>query len=181
MAISHRRLDTFISDSFGFAIFVILASRYVTIRQRQIWLKIKNNSKQFIIISKNNNKSFRLLLSSFYKLNQKLLFQNNDLQAYSNFWSPYLTIGLPSLVLIFSYELYFLINNNDIPLMEKYYFITIVVQLIFVLYLIIRECAQVVKCNGRCLVENRRFYLKFVQNDAPKQSIDLLKVNITNF
>lgn len=82
---------------------------------------------------------------------------NSDLQEYARFWSPYLTIALPNLVTTLTYETYFLTNDNNIPIMLKYFFSMAVFELILSLYLLIRECAQVVKFNGKCLSENRSF------------------------
>lgn len=117
-------------------------------------------------------------LSHFFYLNRQLLFINDTVKEYSRFWSPYLTIAFPSLVIILTYEIYFLSNDNGIPALLKYFFLLSVFNLALFLYLLIGECARVVKFNGKCLVENRKFYLKFVKCKTNlKVSTDLLKVH----
>lgn len=161
---------------FGFPIFVILSSRYVAIQQRQILTKIKT------IVG---NKKFQLQeLSHFFYFNRKLLSINDTIKEYSRFWSPYLTIALPSLIVILTYEIFFLANDNGIPTFLKYFFFLSVFNLTLFLYLLIKECARVVKFNGKCLVENRKFFLKYIKcKTNSKRAIDLLKVpyNITSY
>lgn len=155
----------------GFPVFVILTSRYVEIQQRQVLLKIKT------IVTKKN--FYYREIQLFFYLNRQLLSINDSLKEYSRFWSSYLTIALPGLVITLTYQLYFLTYNNNIPILLKYFFALSVSQLVLSLYLLIRECAQVVKINGRCLIENRKFYLKLVQSrNNLKASTNLLKVHI---
>lgn len=129
-----------------------------------------------IVLSK---KFYKSELSQVVQLNRQLLLINDAVKEYSRFWSPYLTIAMPSLVIIFTYQLYFLTYDNDIPLLLKYFFVLTVSQLVLSLYLLIRECAQVVKLNGICLIENRKFYLKYIQCQKNLYASNLLKVMTT--
>ncbi len=65
--------------------------------------------------------------------------------------------------------------------MLKYSFFLAVYNLILSLHLIISECARVVKLNVKCLIENRKFFLKLMQlENGMKTLTNLLKVTIVN-
>lgn len=142
----------------------------MAIQQQQVLIDIKRIVKYKKIF-------YYKAIKRFFQLNYQLLCINNDLKEYARFWSLYLTISLPNIVITLTYEMYFLTNGNNIPLFQKYFFLLAAFQLMLSLYLLILECAQVVKINGKCLVENRKFYLKIPQlKKSYIKPSDLLKV-----
>lgn len=168
--------------AFGISIFHTLTCHYVTIRQKHVFFNLKRITKQ---ISKRKRRNFNCLVAKFYNYNGQLLSVNAALQEYNSFWTLFLSIAFPLAVLIFTYQLYGLLTaNNRVPSSKKYFYALVVAEITAVLYLNIAKCAQVVKCNERCLEVNRRFYLKLVQRftnskESTKMTQNLLKVILT--
>ena len=147
----------------GIAVFVIISTRYIEIRQqfviadqRSINQYLKHIQARKVV----KIKPFSLWLK-YMRLNKRTVHICDDIRAYSRYWSPYLSLIFPTHIFMSSYTLYAIFLNQTVPMIHKYFFFMVGCFIFLFLYLLTNRCALVLKNNGKIQAENRRFYLAF--------------------
>ena len=108
------------------------------------------------IIGKLSSKT-RYCYSKFVSSKTATIRINQTISMYSTFWSAYLSVFFPNLIFIQAYL--YLISLNIPTQYIRYIAVFVAFILAIFLYLLIRQCAEVVKLNLKISKQNRAFYL----------------------
>lgn len=139
--------------------FTIMASRYIQIRQRHSLEKFSQiNAK---LNKQHVNNHANLVWLEYMKINREVLSICKQIRAYSAYWSFFLTLMFPYYIILQCYVINIVALVPEVPLFERSLFMLVLVQVTIFFFLLIKECAQVVKLNEKILVENRRFFLRY--------------------
>mgnify|MGYP007002791838 CR=1 FL=1 len=138
----------FLFDSACFYIgaFPILASECTQIRQ------VSLSKKYSALIEKLTNKSkesYQVYYSEFVSLSSKLHEICLSIEAYAQYWNPFLCVLFPyfiSMQCYLAYAAFFLKTKN---FFERSLLLHGMIESVMVLFIIINRCAQVVRLNGR--------------------------------
>lgn len=165
---------------FGIIFFVLQTSKFANIRQKTILEKLNCLTLQ---ISKGKplpTKNSMCFFQSLLKLNQQAVELCADIEAFSRYWTPYLTLFFVACISVQSYLAYIFLFVPNLPFLERYIFLLGVLQLNLLLFFFIHYCAKVVKLNRQIEIVNGKFYLSFLQSDGLERSKSIqliLKVN----
>ena len=143
--------------------FLILSSRYLQLRQQTLldrlrqlnhWLQNQNNRQQKVASKSQFTKDWQ----SYFRLNREWLAICRSIQTLAHFWSPLLTLIFPYYVFILCYCIYmsFFVEAEIAVLCL---FALILFDMTSLFFVLIRECANVVRYNTAFMLENRRFYI----------------------
>lgn len=163
-AIFYYGLCTF----FGFIFFVLETSKFANIRQRAIVERLKCLNSQLASLKRWTFSSSPSFISSpyyywaaFILLNRATVELAGEIEQFSCYWSPTITVLFLAYTTAQSYLAYIVFFIHKLPLAQKSIFFYALVELELLLFLFIHYCAKVVKGNRRIEHENGKFYLRF--------------------
>src|SRR5699024_2280989 len=136
-------------------LFVIMASRYIQIRQLSLLSKMYRINRK--LTSKQLKGKHALYWSQYLSVNREMLQVCKHIKANSRYWGPFLTIMFPYYIFINCYLMYMVIVIPNAQILERSLFLGILSETVVFFCMLINECAKVVKCNDKMVVENRRF------------------------
>ena len=93
--------------------------------------------------------------------NREMLHICKHIKVYSRYWSAFLTILFPYYIFLICYLIYMVLVVGSVPFSERSLFMCIAVEIVGFFFMLINECAQLVRCNDKVLRENRRFFCNF--------------------
>ena len=159
--------------------FVILTSRYLQIRLTTILTSMKKLNGRIAKSQKGKHRLLGLGWMQYTRLNRQLLSLCLDIEVYTHFWSPFLSIMFPFFVWVQAYLAFVFFFVYSIPYVQKYIFFVGVIEFDLMLFLLIDQCARMVKLTQRILSENRRFFINIQRIDPARRIkvFDLLLVS----
>lgn len=170
---------------FGIATFLILASLYGQIQQKELLSRLqsficelsKTVSKRKG--SKRVQNSLVLQWSSYLTVNLQMVHLLGTISSYSDYWKTPLSIFLLDHITMQCYLIYILVFIDTLSLLMKGIFLYGILEMNVITFLLIAQCARTVKVNQAFERANRHFNLKFQQtiraNHIPVPAIRLLK------
>src|SRR5699024_10377275 len=134
-------------------IFVMISSKYITIRQRNALNQIRKINFQ-LSKSASSQPGQRLLWNwiRFVRINKDVLHVCSQTRAYSACWAHFLTITWPYYVFEPCYLFYCAVTSTAVP--DQAIFSFAVTAMIASFYWLIRHCALVVQYNSRICTAN---------------------------
>ena len=159
-------------------IFVMMASRYVSIRQKYAWQSlVRVNAK----LGSKTRLSPECLLdcwTMYIRVNQDVMHICAQVRGYSRFWATFLTLTFPYYIFVPCYCFY-VVAFGKLDIRNQINYTLAVVEMTPSFYWLIRHCAQVVKYHGKICTANRRFYVAWRQANGHRvvAARDMLKVS----
>ena len=144
---------------FASIIYIILASKYIRIRQQMLLHKFETLNQYIghrISLGRPKKKGLKCLIQ-FNQLNQIVVNVAKMTQEYARFCTPLLSIIIPFYISLQCYLLYIVLFVANTPTTEKQLFSLVVAEVNLYMFVIIHQCAGVVTNNGRLIKQNRKF------------------------
>ena len=131
------------------ATFIILAAKCLQIRQKCLLghFNSQNAKMKNLIYRKNKTHKLAILWARFNGLNSQLNALCGNIDETTTFWKPPVTILILCLIVAQCYLMYIVLFIGTIPLAQKIIPFAAFIQSELALFLLIDQCARVVKWN----------------------------------
>ena len=159
-------------------IFVMMASKYITIRQKYAWRSLVRVNAKLASRRRPSRQCLLVCWTRYIRVNQGVLHVCLQVRAYSRFWASFLTITSPYYVIVPCYMFYVAVFEQIDTLNQIIYYLA-VTEMTLSFYCLIRHCSRVVKYHGKICTANRRFYVAWRQANGHRvvAARDMLKVS----
>lgn len=144
---------------FGMATFVYVASQLVAIRQRALLESLKTLNKNLIFSKQNLNRLFSSTWRDYLAANHSLADLCSDIDRFSAYWGAPLTVYFVGFITIQCYFAYILFFVKDVDLLNRIFFLYVLLQVELFQFVLISELAKVAKLSGRLEKACLGFYL----------------------
>lgn len=141
--------------------FTIMASRYIKIRQRHAIDRLRTINIELSKTKKSLKNNAVLLWSKYIGINFEILSICRHIKSYSAYWSFFLTAIFPFYIILQCYLVHMILLVPKVPIRERSFFQFVLVDISVFFFMLISECARVVKLNQAMVTENRRFFLLY--------------------
>lgn len=157
-----------------------MASRYIQIRQKHALEKLRLINCELSKTKQSVKNNATLLWSKYLGVNYEILSICRHIKPYSAYWSFFLTAIFPFYIILQCYLLHMILLIRGVPVFERSLFQFVLIDISIFFFMLVRECARVVKLNEMILLENRQFFLLYF-NCGKTESVvkyqNVLKVN----
>lgn len=177
---------------FGLIIFVILATKFLQLRQQAVVEKFGRLNSSLCLKGRRrlsftpNAKEERdktevaRIWREYTHLNGEVIELCNHIKQYSTFWSPYLTVYLAGQISLQCYLAIIGLFATTLPFIQRALALYTFAENALAIFMLIQSCANIVKLNEAIEEANYKFYLHFQQNKSAgtlsSNAVQLLKV-----
>ena len=158
-----------------------MTARYLQIRQCTLLNHLKRLNRDVCLQSKallKRRANISKFVLRFFRTNQRILKLGEEIREYDNYWSPFMSVTIVSIIVKICYEVYvslFHLHNMNLIQGIQFWIYPIVYTIITTAY--IGHGVAVDSQNQAILAENRKFYLHLSRNRRNLLKVsDLLKV-----
>ena len=144
-------------------IYVIMSSKYLRIRQYEVLNNLNNLNVKMGRSSAEqpNHQNLPQIWRHYMATNRTIGHICSHIVACSTFWSPFLSVLFPHYITSQCYLLYLAVFASHIPMEQTYIYKLILSQFLPAFFVLVHQCAAVVKNNNQIVRQCRRFYWQF--------------------
>jgi len=169
------------SGVYGVATYVIMATAFLRVRQQSLLDRFNELNRELdqLKCGKKATEKFALLWSQHLLINEKVNSLCRDIEESAAYWIRSLTVLMVGYVTIQCYFIYMVAYVSETPIAQKLVVILAIIEIEIALFILIDQCARVVKLNRSIEVANRRFFHLFLLKNGfsgLKGNCALLKV-----
>lgn len=148
---------------FALISFVLKTSKFATIRQEALLERLNYLNSKLRLRRRNlSSRKSRKYWFSFYTLNKSVIGLAGHLEAYSRYWSPFLSVYFAEQITLQCYLAYIcLFAHHRMHWLLRGTFFYTILEIDLLLFLLINYCAQVVRANRAFELANGTFFRRF--------------------
>lgn len=166
---------------FAVIVFIIETSMFAYVRQKDILKKLNFLNSKLNKVENVSTEISIFIWGQFLNVNQTVIGFCEDIEQFSRYWTPYLTIYFAAQITLQVYFVYICFFVPGVNFLQTSFFLYGIFEIDLLLFLLINYCAKVVKANRRIELANANFYQRFMRLGIFKLagfSKLILKVNV---
>lgn len=141
-------------------LFVSMSSRYICVRQWNINDCMNRiNRKMLKYCSKVTRLNMIHHVIKYNKMNEEINHICREIKCCSRFWSPFLTIMMPYYVGVQCFLIHLVVYSTNPNAMQTYLYMVVFINMVLYMFMLIHQCAEVVRNNNRLTANNRKFFI----------------------
>ncbi|KAI2796317.1 hypothetical protein BLOT_015871 [Blomia tropicalis] len=95
----------------------------------------------------------------YNKMNEEINHICREIKCCSRFWSPFLTIMMPYYVGVQCFLIHLVVYSTNPNAMQTYLYMVVFINMVLYMFMLIHQCAEVVRNNNRLTANNRKFFI----------------------
>ena len=146
---------------FGIVFFAILLSKFIHLRQKNLFKRLTTLKKQLFKKGSNiTSDELTLTWQKFLVINQNIIYLSSDIKQYTCYWTMPLTIFFFDFFAVQSYIFYILVFTPFSLFARMFFFAGLTNNVLF-LYFLLYQFSRVAKCNVHLENANFKFFMCF--------------------